>query len=60
METPLTLTIHGVTLGAILLVLGLLLKEHTAWTRLKDGVNKLCFKNCSETGRRFESLDNGK
>lgn len=58
-ETPITLTLHGVTLGAVLIMLGMMFKQHRVWTRLKDRVNTMWFHHCVKSGDHYESLDNG-
>jgi hypothetical protein len=58
-EGPLTLSLHGLTLGGIVMILGMLLKQHKVWVRLKDRVNTLWRKHCKETGDDFVPLENG-
>lgn len=58
-ETPITLTMHGVTLGAVLLILGLMFKQHSVWVRMKDRLNTLWRKHCIEKGDEYVPLDNG-
>jgi hypothetical protein len=59
-ETPLTLTFHGIQITisiATLLLLAPLLKQYKIWNRIKDRVNTLWQKHCEKTGDRFVSLD---
>ena len=58
-ESTLTLTIHGLTLGGIVLIVGLSLKQHRVWIRLKDRVNQLWYDRCHEKGDKYEPLENG-
>jgi hypothetical protein len=58
-EGPITLTIHGLTLSGIVVILGVLLKQHKVWVRLKDRVNSLWRKHCLDSGEYFEPLENG-
>lgn len=58
-EGPVTLTIHGVSLGLSILIVSILLKEHKVWTRMKDRVNQLWFDRCHSKGDRFVPLENG-
>lgn len=59
-ESPITLTIHGIQLTATLSVLGVVLKQHKVWTRMKDRLNTLWYKHTKETGDKFIPLENGK
>lgn len=59
-ETPVTLTVHGLTLGGIVLILGLLFKQHKIWTRMKDRLNQLWFHHCVKSGDKYEPIENGK
>lgn len=59
-ESPITVTIHIATLGGIVTILGVLLKQHKVWTRMKDRCNTLWAKHCMETKELFIPLDNGK
>ena len=54
-----TLTFHGVQITVSLLILGILLKQHKVWIRIKDRVNTLWAKHCQETGDNFVPLENG-
>jgi hypothetical protein len=60
METPITLTLHGLTFGCVFAILGILLHQHKIWIRVKDRLDSLWAKRCEETGERFVPLDNGK
>lgn len=60
LESPITLTIHGVQLVATCTVLGVVLKQHKVWIRLKDRMNTLWRKHCEKTGDPYVPLDNGK
>lgn len=59
METPITLTIHGLTIGLLVFITGLLLKEHKVWVRLKDRANTLWHDRCREKGDDYVPLENG-
>lgn len=58
-ETPITLTLHGLTLAGIVFIGGMLLKQHKVWIRMKDRVNDLWSDRCHAKGERFVSLENG-
>lgn len=60
MEGPIVLSIHGLTLGGIVLILGLLLKQHKVWIRMKDRVNSMWRKHCHDNNEYFEPLENGR
>ena len=63
LESPLTLTFHGIQITlsvATLLLLAPVLKQHKVWIRVKDRINTLWHKHCEETGDQYVSLDNGK
>lgn len=59
-EGALSLTFHGVSLAASLAVLGIILKQHKVWVRMKDRVNQLWYSHCKTTGDKYESLENGR
>lgn len=59
-ESPLTITIHVAQFTATLGVLGILLKQHAIWTRMKDRLNSLWRKHCKEIGEEYVPLENGK
>jgi len=58
-ENVLTVTFHGITTGGVVLILGIMLKQHKIWTRMKDRLNILWRKHCKDTGDYFEPLENG-
>jgi hypothetical protein len=58
-ETPITLTLHGLTFGGIMLIAGILLHQHKVWTRMKDRLNDLWQEYCSEKKIPYVPLDNG-
>jgi hypothetical protein len=60
MENGITLTLSGVQIGLTLAVLGVVLREHKVWVRLKDRVNTLWQRHCATTGDAFIPLENGK
>jgi len=61
MESGITLTIHGLTLGGICAILLLLFNQHKIWVRMKDRVNELWREYCERHETVFISLDgNGK
>jgi len=51
---------HNVSAASGIIIIGILLKEHTTWVRLKDRMNQLWRKYCKETGQDFFSLENGR
>jgi len=59
MESGLTLTVHGLTLGGILAILGLMFHQHKIWVRMKDWVNELRREYCERHDIPFTPLDNG-
>ena len=59
-ESPITLTIHGITLAGIVCIIGILLKQHKVWIRLKDRMNSLWRKHCKEIGEEYVPLENGR
>lgn len=59
-ETPFTITLHGLTLGAVVIILGLILKEHKTYTHIKERVNQLWYHHCVKSGDKYESVDNGR
>lgn len=58
-ETPITLTLHGLTLAGILFIVTMLLNQHKVWTRMKDRMNDLWQAYCSEKQIPYVPLDNG-
>jgi hypothetical protein len=58
-ETPITLTLHGLTLAGMLFIIGILLHQHKVWTRMKDRVNNLWQEYCGEKDIPYVPLDNG-
>lgn len=60
MESGLTLTLHGLTFGGIVVIVALLLQQHKVWVRMKDWVNELRAEYCERHDIPFTPLDNGK
>jgi len=58
-ETAITLTLHGVTTGGVLLLLGIALKQHKVWVRMKDRMNSLWRSYCKEHDEHYVPLENG-
>lgn len=59
MESPITLTIHSLTLGGIVFIAGLLMREHKVYVRVKDRLNTLWHDRCRIKGDDYVPLDNG-
>jgi hypothetical protein len=59
METPITLSIHGITLAGIIGIFCLLLSEHKVWVRMKDRLNQLWKDRCVVHGDDYVPLENG-
>ena len=59
MESTLTITLHGVTLASTLTIIGILLKEHKVWIRMKDRLNQLWMDRCKAKGDDYVALGNG-
>jgi hypothetical protein len=58
-EGPITLTLHGLTFGGIVMILAVSLRQHKIWTRMKDRLNTLWYHHCEAKGEPFVPLDNG-
>lgn len=59
METWLTQFEHHITLGAVLIVLGWIFKNHKIVVRGKDRLNTLWYRFCQQTQQPYSPLENG-
>jgi hypothetical protein len=51
---------HGLSFGTTILILGILLRQHKIWTRVKDRLDELWAEYCKSKGIRFKPIENGK
>jgi hypothetical protein len=59
-ETPITITLHLATLAGVVGLLGVALREHGVWVRMKERLNTLWAKDCKSTGAPYEPVEGGK
>lgn len=58
-EGPIVISIHVATFAGIATILGLLLREHKVWIRMKDRVNQLWRDRCHAKNDDYVPLENG-
>lgn len=59
-ENAATIGVHIATLVGIIGLLGVALKQHTVWVRMKDRINTLWQRHCVKTSQQYEPVEGGK
>jgi hypothetical protein len=59
-ESPLTISVHGLTLAGILGIFAILFKQHKIWVRMKDRIDALWQDFCEAHDIPYKPIENGK
>lgn len=60
MESIATQVAHWLTTVGVFSILGVVLKQHKIWVRLKDRVNTLWSDRCEKKNELYVPLENGR
>ncbi len=59
-ESVTSIAFHGLSFSTTLLILGIVLKQHKIWTRVKDRLDNLWADYCKAHNINYKPIENGK